>query len=235
MIRGKHKNGTIKKAGDMEIVNLGEEGAVIKTSPNPGITSNIYITTEIGDPQEYIELVDLLHSAKDEDNINIYLNTPGGNSDAMIMVVNALSDTAGTTTAYITGTVASAGTAIALACDNLVPMAYSEFMIHTYSMGTYGKSHEIAARVDFTNKQWENFARDVYTPFLTDEELSAVLRGEDKYFSAEEVAVRWQRVIDFRISTVEDVQKASQEDDTDMVVEHLISKGYKITKPKKVG
>lgn len=223
----------ISKANtDIPEDSLISEAVTIKTTYPPGRVFNVYVMSEIGYADEYIELIDILAGAKDTDTFNIYLNTPGGNMDTAIMIVNALASTEAITTAYLTGNVASAGTVIALACDALVPMAYSEFMIHTYSMGAYGKGHELDTRVKFTSDNWKKFAKDVYTPFLTDDELDSILKGQDMYFSASEVVDRWERVIQFREKQADAYKQDNLLEDTNMIIQYLQDNGYTVTKSK---
>lgn len=94
---------------------------------------HIYITDEIIDPANYNEVYHILNNATSRDRVFIYLNTPGGYLDTAYMLVNAIKDCSASTQATLTGTVASAGTIIALACDFVVAKPHSAFMIHNYS------------------------------------------------------------------------------------------------------
>jgi len=78
------------------------------------------------------------------DQVIVHLNTPGGIIDAAQRIVYALEQTAAYVTAELTGTVASSGTIIAMAADELRVAAGTSFMIHNYSGGSVGKGQHTA-------------------------------------------------------------------------------------------
>lgn len=101
-------------------------------------TTNAYITNSIEDPDIYNELCYLLQNATETDVFNIHLNTPGGQIDSAFMVVDAIKNSKAKTTACLSGTVASAGTIIALACNDLIVADHTAFMVHNYTGGIAG-------------------------------------------------------------------------------------------------
>ena len=152
----------------------------------------VYITTDIGDPWMYNELVHILDTAKFNQTVEFVINTNGGQLRSASMIMDAIRNTNATTVALLSGTVASAGTMVALSCDELVVGNYLEFLIHLYSGGIYGKGQELKAQQNFEEKQIERMFKDVYGGFLTDEELDVVISGSDLYFDEQEVLRRWR-------------------------------------------
>ena len=96
-------------------------------------TLDAYITSDIGLPIDYNELTYRIKNAPSDYTINLHINTPGGVIDGALFIIDAINKTPAAVTAYLTGTVASAGTIIALACDNVVASDHLSFMIHNYS------------------------------------------------------------------------------------------------------
>ena len=126
------------------------------TMPNPrtwdftvpivttGRHTDCYFSTEIDEPHFYNEICQLIRTAFKGDTITLHLNTPGGVIDSAFMVIDAIKSSKATITAHLTGTVASAGTIIALACDKLEVAQHTTFMIHNYSGGSFGKGYILA-------------------------------------------------------------------------------------------
>jgi ASC-1-like (ASCH) protein len=67
--------------------------------------------------------------------------------------------------------------------------------VHSCSYGAGGKQSDIKTRVNFMTDYNEMFVRENYTGFLTDEELNRVLKGDDIYFTAEEID---KKLIEFK-------------------------------------
>lgn len=103
--------------------------------------SDVYITDGIDEPSCYNELCQILRNASKGETVNLYLNTPGGIIDSAFMIVDAIKSSKAKVTAYLSGTVASAGTIIALSCDNLVVADHTAWMSHSYSGSVGGKGY----------------------------------------------------------------------------------------------
>ena len=156
-----------------------------------GTTYTAYLASPIEEPDLYNQLCHLLDVATDEMTIVLDINTPGGSIDSATKILHSLSKTKAHTKAIINGTVASAGTIIALSCKELEIAKYTQFMIHNYSTGTQGKGHEVMAYIQFTDKNLKVTFREIYKDFLTEAEMDSVIKGEDMWLNAEEVLTRW--------------------------------------------
>lgn len=53
------------------------------------------------------------------------------------------------------------------------------------------KGNEIEVQNKFMKKYMETLTKDVYRGFLTTRELNRMIKGEDFWFTGEEVAERW--------------------------------------------
>ena len=152
-----------------------------------------YLTNQIADPEEYNELCFLLNNATPDQEIELVLNTPGGMLDSALMIMDAIKNCKATVKVRLTGTVASAGTIIALACNKLEAAPHLSFMIHNYSGGVVGKAHEIKSQQDFTEKNLTSAFKSFYDGFLTPREMKKVIKGEDMWMNQEEVLKRWNK------------------------------------------
>lgn len=155
--------------------------------------TRVYLNSDIHEPAEYNELCYKLSSASSAETFFIYLNTPGGMLDAAIMIVNALASSQATTVAVLSGTVASAGTIIALSCDEVLANQHLSFMIHNYSGGLVGKGHEMRAHQQFNDRELTSTFKTFYKGFLTETEIQEVIDGQDYWLNADEVTERWAR------------------------------------------
>lgn len=160
----------------------------IVTSKN---VSHVYITEPIDEPSYYNELCFLLDSATEQDTINIHINTPGGIIDSAVMIINSIKNSKANVVGHLAGTVASAGTMIALSCNSLKVANHTTFMIHNYSGGLRGKGHELKAQQAFVDASLEAFFKDVYGNFLSPKEIREVIDGKDMWINSEEVLARF--------------------------------------------
>lgn len=157
---------------------------------------DVYLNTGIDEPSYYSEICYILSTLTEDETVYFHINTPGGILDSAFQLVDAIKGCRATTIAKLTGTVASAGTIIALSCDKLIVAEHTSFMIHNYSAGAYGKGNELKARQEHIDKSTNHAFKEFYSGFLTDKEVEEVINGKDIWLTADEVRVRWQCKLD---------------------------------------
>ena len=183
---------------DLAIFELPRDATRIWDLPVPIVvdkdtnTTSVYITNAIEEPQLYNELCYLLATATAWETFRIHINTPGGVIDSAFMIANAIKDSKANVIGHLSGTVASVGTVISMACDHLEVTPHLSFMIHNYSGGMQGKGHEMKARQKFTDDHLSEAFSYFYKGFLTDEEMEKVIEGTDLWMGTEEVQDRWE-------------------------------------------
>lgn len=163
----------------------------ITSTPCPhncgAVTSDVYLLGDITNPEDYIEVVELLRGASDLDVINIHLNTDGGSLDTADMLYNVISSSKALTTACLYGLVASAGTIIALATDVLTVSKGVKFLIHK------PYTPEQSADVQ-TERQWKAantlLYNDVFSRLLSAGELAEVAAGGEILLTRSDIARR---------------------------------------------
>lgn len=156
-----------------------------------GRHTDVYLTDGIEEPAHYNELCHTLRAADRGDTVTLHLNTPGGMVDSAFMLIDAIKASKAKITGCLSGTVASAGTMIALACDKLEVADHTSFMIHNYSAGMVGKGHEMKARQEFMDSSLNEAFKAFYLGFLSEEETKAIIDGKDLWIGKEEVLARW--------------------------------------------
>ena len=157
---------------------------------------DVYINTSIDEPSCYSEICYILSTLTEDETVYFHINTPGGILDSAFQLVDAIKGCRATTVAQLTGTVASAGTIIALSCDKLIVAEHTSFMIHNYSSNAYGKGNELKARQEHIDKSTNDAFKEFYSGFLTDKEVKEVINGKDIWLTADEVRMRWQCKLD---------------------------------------
>lgn len=151
---------------------------------------HFYIITEIDQPEAYLDLINVLKTAEAHDTIFIYLNTPGGSLSTAVQIIGAIRQCAGTVVTCLEGEVCSAGTMIFLSGHRHIISPHSTFMIHNYSHWFGGKGNEVVSYIRYQEQYFRKLARDVYSGFLTDEEIDAVFDGKDFWMDSDEVLRR---------------------------------------------
>jgi ATP-dependent protease ClpP protease subunit len=154
---------------------------------------DIYICNHIFSPNEYVDIVDVLLSSKENDEVHIYLNSGGGWCRTTTQIVNAMKYCKANITCHASGLVASCATWIFLAGDHFVIDDDVEFMCHYYSGGMHGKGNEIKADADFSTKYYERLFKKIYKGFLTKDEIKKLIEGKDYYFTQKQVAKRLKK------------------------------------------
>lgn len=155
-----------------------------------GVRYDYYLTGAIGDPEEYLDLCNILRSASPQDEVVIRFNTPGGQVRTGNMIINAIEESEANVIGFIESDCGSMGTYIFLACHTWGVSESAEFFAHTCTSGSYGKEHETYEQAVFLRKQQHKLMRKRYANFLTEVEIEKVISGSDVYLDADEIMER---------------------------------------------
>lgn len=157
-----------------------------------GNVCNAYLAGDVDEPHNYNELCSILEDAKKGDVVILHINTGGGYIDSAFKIISSIKRSKAKVIARLTGTVASAGTIIALSCDDVEVEDFTHFMIHNYSTGTRGKGHEVMEYINFNDRALKKTFTKIYSGFLKPTEIKAVIDGRDMWLEAEDVRKRWK-------------------------------------------
>ena len=179
----------------IEMPAMKNEYQKVWDAPCPTVKVNeklyrVYMLDEIGHPQDYGEVVEVLNDLDEDCVVEWFLNSPGGRLDSATMLLNAIDKTKAKVIGKLSGTVASAATMLTLAFDEIEIAPYIEFMIHNYSGGLQGKGNELKAQQAFVDKETAKLFKEVYKGFLTPREIKKVLDGTDLWMGKEETEKR---------------------------------------------
>lgn len=165
-------------------------GSRIRVVPRQSNEITIFIDDNIVDPHEYRDEFHTIINAGEYDEINIVLNTGGGNLSTANMLVQAMHASRAEINCILVGDCYSAGTIIALNAKNVVVLDSATFMVHTASFASGGTTNNIKGHVDFTHQYINRLIDETYEGFLTKIELEQVKNGKEFWFTAEEVKNR---------------------------------------------
>lgn len=148
------------------------------------------IDSEIVEPSYYSALINTLENATETDTVILRINSVGGRVDSAIDLVTALQNTLARTIAHTTGHCYSAATLLALSCGEVYVGSYSDWMLHNAAGGFGGTIVDIKQQANHEHDMLEKLFKDVYIPFLSEEEVDLLLRNGAIWLTAEEVKER---------------------------------------------
>lgn len=153
----------------------------------------VYICGEIRNPEEYVDVFELIRNADQNDTVCIHINSPGGNAFTAVQFLRVLNDTRATVIASVEGLCMSAATLIFMAARHHEVTNHSVFMFHNYASRVEGKGGEMKDAVLHHTTWGEELFRDVYAEFLTKEEIQQILNGKDLYMTSRDVVKRLEK------------------------------------------
>lgn len=155
-----------------------------------GTQFTYYITGPIREPENYVDLCNILRSAGPQDEVIIRLNSRGGFVSSERMIVNAIEESQALVRGFIEYDCMSAATGIFLACNSHGWGKHIQFMAHCSWWGAVGKNPDIKSQTEFGIKQMEEEIVATYKGLLTDAELSQCNDGKEFWFGAKELQER---------------------------------------------
>ena len=180
-----------------------------------GVTLTLYLTEGIEDSSQYHEFSETAAALTPEDTIVLMINNGGGYLSGAQMISRVLMNCPAYSIGIVVDMAASAATIVALQVDELVMEPFSYFMIHAPTWGEYPKKmHELQASAEFAIPHTKSYIASVYKDFLTDDEITHVINGGDKYLTAEEVMERFANIQERRTM-------ASLEQQQEHIKEHI--------------
>jgi len=127
--------------------------------------------------------------ALDVDELNVYINSPGGAAWDGIAIMNAIRRHKAHVTVHVDGLAASAASVIAMAGDKVVMNRGSQLMIHDASGGAYGNAELMDEVASILHKLSDSIA-DVYAGRTGTDRATwrAAMKAETWYTAEEAVA-----------------------------------------------
>ena len=164
---------------------------------------NFYIDQAIQYAEVYREMIDVLLTAPDTDEIHLYINTPGGSASIGINIVNAMRNCRAKITGHLMAECHSMGTFIFLECDEYVVNEDILLLFHAYSGWNFGKGNDSVISAQKNHKWLAEFFRKVYYPFFSYEEIETIMPEDgqgatDYYLYYDDMVTRLKNVMAWR-------------------------------------
>lgn len=172
----------------------------------------IKIYEGIEQPSDWAEELDVINQAGQDDTIVLDLCTPGGCLSTALLFNRALTSTLAHTVAIIGPECSSAGSVIALSCQEHILDRTSELMCHTSQFGIVGKEVDIFEHVTFSRRRLEKLFNIVYSGFCTQSEINSMIDGKPMYFDGEDLENRLDNLYEYRemMHEIESEERADQ-------------------------
>ena len=152
-------------------------------------TITIDIDTDFDSPETFREIIRVIEQARQADTLILKINSQGGRTDSAQAIYVALLETQARTVAKII-TAYSSGSIVAMACDELKPTPHCTMMIHNASTGAWGKLGDMKAQSTFMENHFKMWFRELYSGFLSGEEIEDVFKGQDIWLREEDIKKR---------------------------------------------
>lgn len=149
----------------------------------------INLDGDINKAEYYREAFDTMRYSKERDRVKIIMNSYGGYVYTFVEFYHYITNCKSKVVCEL-HTAYSAGSLIALCCDEIELSAHASMMIHNVSYGAYGKANEIKSQSDFEIKHAKEVMKEIYKDFLSPDEIKEVLRGEDLWLTRKEIEKR---------------------------------------------
>lgn len=156
---------------------------------------HFYLSNEISEPVNYITMIYKISSADPSDTIIIHINTIGGDLGTGIQIVNAIKSSQAHIICSIEGYAYSLASMIFLAGHEFIVHDNSLMLIHNETGGLYGKGNERMTEMAATVKWFNTLAKSYYVPFISEQELEAVLKDEDIWLQAADIRKRLGKMV----------------------------------------
>ena len=132
---------------------------------------------------DYDHLFKDLKNLTESDIVTLVLNTSGGDCSIGFSIIDRLLNLPCKLDVIVEYPTYSMGAIMALCGDSLKIEPDSYIMFHDYSGGMKGKGGETFLYTDNYRKVFKARFKKLCTPFLTDDEVERMFKGEDIYIS----------------------------------------------------
>lgn len=175
-----------------ELLEGGQEDtpSFIKTTKQEMVSHQVFLDSDIGEPAQYRDLINLLYVCSDLTEFNIFVNSSGGQLNSASAIIEAIKACDGKVRAIITGECHSAASMIALNCHEIIVCDSAHALIHTASYGTGGSAGNVKAHTDFSTKYINKLIDTTYTGFLSASEIEEIKKGVEIWLDADEIRAR---------------------------------------------
>lgn len=174
-----------------------------KVRTNPSFVFSVHVNEEIKDASYYSEVFDMMLEAGEDDSINFFISSPGGDINGLNILLEGIRLTEAHVTAIIVGEAHSAASILALNCHEVVVTDSATMLVHNLRTGYAGKIADLEAYTVFTRKTSSKLIDETYKGFLSDEDLQLVLHGKELWLESAEIQERLNNRLEYLVEKME--------------------------------
>ncbi len=156
---------------------------------------HFYLNEQIGAASLYADMIHRINVAGPEDTVYIHVNTPGGQLNTGVQIINAIRNSPATIITVLESAAYSLGTLIFLSGDEMIVNDNCIIMFHNFRGGVIGKGNELVSELEATIKWFTELARQIYIPFLSEQEFERITKGEDLWLLTEDIKSRLHHMV----------------------------------------
>ena len=164
---------------------------------------SVHITGDIRDAEYYTKIFELCLDAGENDIINFFIASNGGDLDGLNVLLEGIRLTDAHVCAILIGPAHSAASILALNCHDIVVTNSATMLTHNSRTGFGGKIADLEAFTNFSRKISNKLIKDTYEAFLNPTELQEVLHGKELWLDSEQIKERLQARMEFLIGEKE--------------------------------
>lgn len=170
---------------------------------------SIFIDNALDSPQDFRYALQTLAMAQEEDDVLVFLNSPGGSVDAAQAFINLMQQCEANITVIGSGTIASAAALILSASESFQLDPFCSVMYHPCTGGYGGTMDDIEGYGAFQKKQTENLLNYHAIGILTEEELRQIhVEKKTIWLDTESFTSRFRRKIKAQDALMEYIDEA---------------------------
>lgn len=175
--------------------------------PHRSGTYRIEIDSSIESVSQFSTAIQALELAKEEDQVEILLQSPGGSVDAGDAFIHSMAKCAAPIHIIASGGCHSMASQILLMADSFELSRGFNAVIHAGQNGAYGTVSEYNTKASFDADFRTRQFRETYKYFMTEEEITGMLKGQDIILDADQ----WMKRSEARNECYKNEQVAMKE------------------------
>ena len=186
-----NKKYTLNSEDDIEKDSVGLLGFTVRAQQSHMFT--VHINEDIKCAAYYSKIFDMLLDAGEDDIVNIFISSPGGDLDGLNVLLEGIRMTDAFVRAILIGCTHSAASILALNCHDVVVTDSATALIHCPRTGYGGKQVDLESYTSHSKRISDKLIRNTYTGFLSEESISEVLAGRELWLDADQIRDRLEQ------------------------------------------
>ena len=182
----------LEQEPDVEVIPF--KGLIRYERQSPIREVSYYLCGDILEPQYYTELFYTLRTASDTDLIYLHLNSSGGDFNTGLQIINNILASEARVATILEARAFSMAALIFLCGDKLIVHDNCQLMFHIYSGSFAGKGNEQQAEIIAVSNWFQKVMERICIPFLSEGEISKILKGSDVWMDSDEIRRRLTRM-----------------------------------------